>query len=71
MYPRPNDLAHVYKGVQLRLTIEAKYWELEYLKLKGRVLPRNELDTACDPTEAEPAPMSCFDYWLIPDNGEC
>lgn len=69
--PGTNDLAHVYKGVQLRLTIEAKYWELEYLKLKGRVLPRNELETACDPTDAEPAPMGCFDYWLIPDDGEC
>lgn len=66
-----DNLMHVYKGVQLRLIITGKYWELEYLKLKSLLLDQNELIDSCDVKKGEPVPAECFDIWEIPSMEEC
>lgn len=65
--PGTEDLMYVYKGVQIRATITARHWELEYIKVKGRVLPRDERETVCELTSGEPAPAECFNYFYIPE----
>lgn len=65
--PGTNDLTNVYKAVQIRLILEAKHWQLEYIRVKGRVIPRNELITECSDVPEAYVPRTCFDYWEIKD----
>ncbi len=65
--PGTRDLQHVYKGVQLRVILTGRYWELEYLKLKGRVLPRTDNEEGCSTVGGEPSPRDCFNYFEIPE----
>lgn len=63
-----QNFMHIYKGVQLRLIITGKYWELQYIKLKGRVLHQTEVDAYCEEKAGVPIPAECFDIWAIPEN---
>jgi len=66
-----DDFMHVYKGVQLRLIIEGRYWELAYIKLKGLALSQSELDAYCTEYPGKPIPAECFDMWKIPSMEDC
>lgn len=69
--PTNDNLMHVYKGVQLRLEITGKYWELDYIKLKGRVLRQSETDVYCGERPGVQIPAQCFDIWAIPNLDNC
>jgi hypothetical protein len=69
--PSSGLFMDVYKGLQLRLIIEGKYWELEYIKLKAKILRQSEVDVRCEARAGVEVPTQCFDMWYIPDNGNC
>lgn len=69
--PTTDNLMHVYKGLQLRLVITGKNWELDYIKLKGRVLRQTEVDVYCGERPPVQIPAQCFDIWAIPELDNC
>lgn len=64
--PATQEPLWVYKGVQIRMIITGKYWELEYTKLKGVYTPQTELNPYCKICKGVPVPAQCFDIWEIP-----
>jgi hypothetical protein len=69
--PTSRDYMSVFKAVQLRLIITGRHWELEYIKLKARVLPQTELDPYCNEQPGVPVEAKCFDPWYIPPVNDC
>lgn len=69
--PASRDYMHVFKGVQLRMEITGKAWELEYIKLKARVLPQIEIEPYCGEQAGVEVPAQCFDVWYVPENNDC
>lgn len=65
-----NTYTSWYKGLQIRLVITGRDWELKYVKVNGRVEPQ-EVKPYCDEMTGVKIPLTCFDFWEIPDNGDC
>lgn len=62
---------YIYKGVQLRIILTGKNWELDYVKFKGVRVPQTEVDPYCKEPTAVPVPAQCFDIWEIPETDNC
>lgn len=60
----------VYKGLQLRLFITGRYWELEYIRIFGKQLPPITQEIYCKENEGIPVENKCFNPWFIPEK-EC
>lgn len=69
--PTSRDYMSVFKAVQLRIILTGRHWELEYIKLKARVLPQTELDPYCNEQPGVPVEAECFDPWYIPPVNDC
>lgn len=66
-----DELLYLYKGVQVRLIITGKYWELKYIKLKSVVVPQTENNPYCVDCNTTPIPYECFNIWDVPKTDEC
>jgi len=66
-----REVSHIYKGIQLRIVLTGKYWELDYVKLRGRILPDSLIEPYCDANKGVPIPAQCFDLWFIPEETNC
>ena len=71
--PSGQQFTNIYKEVQLRIEISAEYWELSYIKLKGRAIPNDQLNIFCPDTDrCVMSPAKCLNDWRIEyGNKEC
>lgn len=69
--PGTLDLYDVFRKIQLRIKISAKYWELHEFALKAVALPKDENDTGCDAKPPIPTPVQFLDDWSIGEFNIC
>lgn len=61
----------MFKGLQVRLIITGKYWELRYIKLKSVINPQTETNPYCKVKAGVEVSNQCFDIWEIPETNNC
>lgn len=66
-----NEMYTPFREIQLQLTIEGAYWELNKFRLKATVRPQPDVQDTCNERPAAPLAQQCNDDWVVKEFNEC
>ncbi len=69
--PANNLSFSAFRKLQLRLTLKARYWQIEELKLKSVASPSEDLNSACTQEDVVEVPSDCNTDWVNEEESLC
>lgn len=66
-----REIYSVFRSIQLKLTIEGRYWEIPGIKIRAITQPDNNLDNTCDDGRIVEQCKECNTDWAIPEVTLC
>lgn len=66
-----DSIYNVFRKLQLRIRIKARYWQIEEIKIRGIASPNDDLDNTCEQETVTAIPVQCDNYWDIEEIDLC
>jgi len=69
--PVSNEIYSVFRTMQLKFTIEARYWELHAFVIRARLMSQNDIEAVCSDYPVLTLPECCNTDWFTKSINLC